>query len=257
MTGPSEDGGPEVQDDREATPPPLTKEQIEGHLSALRSIIKDHNRNNKTDLIHLDFDEEDTAVKDIRIVKGKKVVDDDLKKPFKETLKTPLTRRIIEFAANSGEWPMPVWCRMFQQTLDGPARGWFKRLQANSINEWANLREAFATRYSVIRECFKEPHEITKIVRRANESLTSFKERGTVETGFIMGVPEVKKILSFMDSLKCPELVKRFSDKAPTTMNEMMKRLDDFVCSKRAFAQTELPKGEIGEQHRKSYFPSA
>ncbi|GKD71950.1 hypothetical protein Tco_1326040 [Tanacetum coccineum] len=78
--------------------------------------------------------------------------DDDLKKPYKEVLKSPFTRRIIEFsapshrmptnlkiydgstdpddhinrfvgAANQREWEMPVWCRIFQQTLDGPARG--------------------------------------------------------------------------------------------------------------------------------------
>ncbi|GKF63306.1 hypothetical protein Tco_0186754, partial [Tanacetum coccineum] len=41
----------------------------------------------------------------------------------------------------------------------------------------AKLREAFAARYSVRRACFKEPHEITKIVRKANESLRAFKER--------------------------------------------------------------------------------
>ncbi|GJT50423.1 reverse transcriptase domain-containing protein [Tanacetum coccineum] len=144
-------------------------------------------------------------------------------------------------AANSSEWPMPVWCRMFQQTLDGPARGWFKRLPANSIGEWAYLREAFTTRYSVRKACFKEPHEITKIIRRANKSLSLFKERWTVETGFIMGVSEIMKISSFMDSLKCPELAKLFSDKAPTTVNGMMKRLVDFVRSEKAFAQTELP----------------
>ncbi|GJV39447.1 hypothetical protein Tco_1417887 [Tanacetum coccineum] len=160
-----------------------TKAYIEGHLSALKSLIKDHNKRNTTNPIRLNFEVEDTEVRDNRIVKGKAVVDDDLKKPFKEALKTPLIRRIIEFAgskykmpaniklydgnadpedhmsqfasaANSGEWPMPVWCGMFQQTLDGSARGWFGRLPANSINEW-ELREAFATRYSVQRACFK------------------------------------------------------------------------------------------------------
>nr|GEX42946.1 hypothetical protein [Tanacetum cinerariifolium] len=106
IAGPSEGEGPKVQDDREATQPPLTKEQIEGHLSAFRSIIKDHNRKNKTYPIRLDFDEEDTAVKDTRIVKGKEVVDDDLRKPFKEALKTHLTRRIIEFVGP--EYKMPT-----------------------------------------------------------------------------------------------------------------------------------------------------
>nr|GEV18507.1 hypothetical protein [Tanacetum cinerariifolium] len=95
--------------------------------------------------------------------------DVDLRKSFKEALRTPLTRRIIEFAGpeyrmptniklydestdledhliqfasaeSSGEWLTPMWCRMFQQTLDG----------------------------SEI-----DPHEITKIARNPNESLTA------------------------------------------------------------------------------------
>nr|GEW60514.1 reverse transcriptase domain-containing protein [Tanacetum cinerariifolium] len=123
-------------------------------------------------------------------------------------------------AANSIEWSMPVWCRMFQQTLDGSARGWFQHLPHDSINEWAELREAFAARFSVRRACFKEPHEITKITRKANESLIAFKEKWTVET-----------------------------DKVPATVNGMMERLDDFVRSKESYP--ELPKGEIGESHRK------
>ncbi|GJY15173.1 hypothetical protein Tco_0385595 [Tanacetum coccineum] len=65
------------------------------------------------------------------------------------------------------------------------------------------------------RACYKEPHEITKIVRRANETLPAFKERWTVETGLIMGVSEVMKISSFMDSVKSPELAKRFSSNIP------------------------------------------
>ncbi|GKA09855.1 hypothetical protein Tco_0689288, partial [Tanacetum coccineum] len=103
--------------------------------------------------------------------------------------------------------------------------------------------------------CFKEPHEITKIIRKANESLTAFKERWTVETGFIIGVPEVMKISSFMDSVKSPELAKRFSDKVPTMVNEMMERLDDFIRSEAAYANTELPKGEAMETHRRTSLP--
>ncbi|GKA20723.1 reverse transcriptase domain-containing protein [Tanacetum coccineum] len=116
-------------------------------------------------------------------------------------------------AANSREWPMPVWCSMFQQTLDGSARGWFENLSQGSIDGWAELRQQFTTRFSTRRACFKDPTEITKIVRKANETLATFKERWIVETGFITGVPEVMKISSFMDAHKCPELAKRYSDK--------------------------------------------
>ncbi|GJW85697.1 reverse transcriptase domain-containing protein [Tanacetum coccineum] len=284
MTSPTRGGDPEGQDDREGTPP-LTKEQIEGHISAMKSIIKEHNKRNKANPIRLNFEMEDQDPKEDRIVKGREVDDDDLSKPFKETLKTPFTRRIIEFsgpeysmptnialydgstdpadhlnrfvgAANSGEWPMPVWCRMFQQTLDGSARGWFESLPPNSIDEWWRLREAFTTRYSTRKACYKEPHEITKIVRKANETLTAFKERWTVETGFIMGVPEVMKISSFMDSVKSPELAKRFASSVPKTVDEMMKRLDEFVRAEEAYALAELPLGESRDIHRRLSFPA-
>nr|GEU32679.1 hypothetical protein [Tanacetum cinerariifolium] len=172
--------------------------------------------------------------------------DTDLKKPLKEAVKTSLTWRIIEFtglefkmptniklydgttdpkdhlsrfssATNSGEWPIPVWCRMFQETLDGSARGW----------------------------------------RRANETLVAFKERWIVKTGFITSVSKVIKISSFMDDYKCPELAKRFYDKVPKTIDEMMMRLDDFVRSEEAFASTELPKGETSEVSRKPMGPTS
>nr|GEU35206.1 gypsy retrotransposon integrase-like protein 1 [Tanacetum cinerariifolium] len=189
------------------------------------SLLKEHNGRGNVSPIHLSFDDVKDQTRVWTVVTGKEIGDADLKRPFKEAVKTPLTRRIIEFAglefkmpaniklydgttdpkdhlsrfssaANSGKWPMPVWCH---QT------------------------------------------EITKIVRKANETLVDFKERW-VETGFITGVLEVMKISSFMDAHKCPELAKRYSDKVPKTVDEIMTRLDDFVRSKEAFVNTKLPK---------------
>ncbi|GJW76139.1 hypothetical protein Tco_0137821 [Tanacetum coccineum] len=195
-------------------------------------------------------------------------------------VKTPLTRRIIEFAdpefkmssnvklydgtmdpedhlsrfssaAILGEWPMPVWCRMFQHILNGSARGWFEHLPVGSIDGWATLIKQFITRFLIRRACFKDQTEITKIARKANETLVAFKKRWIVETGFIVGVPEVMKISSFMDTHKCPELAKRYSDKVPKTVDEMMVRLDDFVRSEEVVANIELPKGEVPEALKK------
>nr|GEU37698.1 reverse transcriptase domain-containing protein [Tanacetum cinerariifolium] len=234
-----------------ATSPPDTKLRLAQRLQFLsvKNSIPLQQLRNKGDPIRLDFKLEDTEVQDHGIAKGKEVMDEDLRKPFKEAQRTQLTRRIIEFAgpeykmptniklydgttnpedhmsrfasaANLGEWPMPERCRMFQQILDESARGWFEQLPHDSINEWAYLNEAFIARW-------------------------------TVETGFIMGVPEVMKISSFMDSVKSHELAKRFSNKVPTTVNEVMERLDDFVRSEEACINTELPKGKVSETHRK------
>nr|GEV94406.1 reverse transcriptase domain-containing protein [Tanacetum cinerariifolium] len=106
---------------------------------------------------------------------------------------------------------MPVWCRMFQQTLDGPAKGWFEQMPNRCIDGWADLREKFTKRFALGRKCSKDPTKISKIDRKANETLLNFKERWTEEMGYIQRVP---------------------------------KRVDDFVKSEEAYKSTELPKGE-------------
>nr|GEX68512.1 hypothetical protein [Tanacetum cinerariifolium] len=118
---------------------------------------------------------------------------------------SPFCSRIIKFA--SLEYKMPTNVKLYDGTIDLEDHLSRFASAANSeewhmpvcIDEWSELREAFAGRYSVRMECFEEPHDIMKIVRKENEPLTAFKERWTVETGFIMGVSEIMKIVSFMD----------------------------------------------------------
>ncbi|GJW99701.1 hypothetical protein Tco_0183615 [Tanacetum coccineum] len=187
-----------------ATTPSVTREQIEGYLSALKSLVKEHNSRGNVSPICLNFDDLEDWMEVRAVVTGKEVGDADLRKPFKEAVKTPLT-----------------------------ARGWFENLPTGSINGWTELKQQFSTRYSTRRACFKDPTKITRITRKANETLVTFKERWIVETGFIVGLSELMKISSFMDAHKCPELAKRYSDRE-------------------AFANTELPRGEVLEASKKS-----
>ncbi|GJW01094.1 reverse transcriptase domain-containing protein [Tanacetum coccineum] len=61
---------------------------------------------------------------------------------------------------------------------------------------------------------------------------------------------------TFMDSVKSPELAKRFASSVPKTVDEMMKRLDEFVRAEEAYALTELPPGESRDIHRRLSFPA-
>ncbi|GJZ92447.1 hypothetical protein Tco_0664512 [Tanacetum coccineum] len=192
----------------------FAREQIEGHISALRSLLKEHNGRGNVSPIRLSFDDGEDRTRVRTVVTGKEVGDADLKRPFKEA-----------------------------------------NLSGRGIDGWVELRQRFTTRFSTRRACFKDPTKITKSVRKANETLVAFKERWIVETGFITGVTKVMKISLFMDAHKCLELAKRYSDKVPKTVDEIMNRLDDFVRSEEAFASTELPKGEASETPRKSTGP--
>ncbi|GKC54447.1 reverse transcriptase domain-containing protein [Tanacetum coccineum] len=146
---------------------------------------------------------------------------------------------------NQGEWPMPVWCRMFQQTLDGKARAWFDKLPSGSIDNWGSLQEKFLIRFGMLKACDKDPTKISKITRKANDTLPHFKERWVSESNVIPNVPELMQISSFKSSHKCLELAKRFSDSIPKTVDEMLKRLDDYLRSEEAYRITELPRGEF------------
>ncbi|GKB24034.1 reverse transcriptase domain-containing protein, partial [Tanacetum coccineum] len=178
--------------------PPSLQDQILNHISSLETLIKQHNEKAGTLItpIRLTFGEEVEGNKGKDKGKGlREEVDEDLKKPYKEVLKSPFTRRIIEISApshqmptnmkiydgptylddhithfvgatNQGEWEMPVWCRMFQQTLDEPARGWFDRMPKGCIDSWADLCEKFALR----RKYSKDPTEVSKIIQRAKDA---------------------------------------------------------------------------------------
>nr|GEY02887.1 reverse transcriptase domain-containing protein [Tanacetum cinerariifolium] len=253
--------------------PPDLQDQILSHISYLKALVQKHNESPTGLLkpIQLSFDNEGGPEKE------HDEEFEDLRKPYKEVLKSLFSRRIIEFsapkhrtptnlkiydgstypddhitrfvgAANQGEWEMPIWCRMFQQTLDRPARGWFDRLPNGCIDNCTDLHEAFVERFALRRKCCKDPTEVAKIVRRANETLPNFKECWTEEMSYIPNVPIIMQISAFMSNSKCPELARRFSDQVPQTLAEMMRMVDDFLKSEEVFKNTELPKREHSER---------
>ncbi|GJS74147.1 hypothetical protein Tco_0706988 [Tanacetum coccineum] len=94
----------------------------------------------------------------------------------------------------------------------------------------------------------KDLKKISKIIWKANESLPNLKERWVSESNVIPNVPKLMQISSFMSLHKCPELSKRFSDNIPKTVDEMLKRVDDYVRLEEAFHDKELRKGEFQQK---------
>ncbi|GJS21060.1 reverse transcriptase domain-containing protein, partial [Tanacetum coccineum] len=242
---------------------------IEGHLSALKELLKEPSNRDLIKPLLLNFNDQDEDVDDeVEEVfkrnkekavmtnpkdKGKVVAMDDLSKPFKEVLKCPFTKRIIEFSAPGHR--LPTNAKVYDGTGDPKyhitrftARAWFDKLPPGSIDNWGDLREKFLNRFRMLKACGKDPTEISKIIRKANETFPNFKERWVSESNAIPSVPKLMQISSFMSSHKCPELSKRFSDSIPKTVDEILKRVDDYVRSEEAFRDTELPRGEFQQR---------
>nr|GFA17122.1 hypothetical protein [Tanacetum cinerariifolium] len=83
------------------------------------------------------------------------------------------------------------------------------------------------------------------------EALT-FREMWVSESNAIPSVPKLMQILSFMSSHKCLEFSKYFFDGIPKTVDEMLKRVDDYVKSEAAFRETKLPRGNPNERRSDS-----
>ncbi|GJR78537.1 hypothetical protein Tco_0149322 [Tanacetum coccineum] len=64
---------------------------------------------------------------------------------------------IFSAAAEQEEWPMPVWCKMFCQTLGGAARNWFDDLDPKSMNSFEELSQKFVEEFSQQKDTPKTP----------------------------------------------------------------------------------------------------
>ncbi|GJZ07612.1 reverse transcriptase domain-containing protein [Tanacetum coccineum] len=98
---------------------------------------------------------------------------EDLNSPYKRPKPTPFTQRISRFkyhrkaklpwniriyegnkdpedhlgifsaATEKKEWSMPIWCKMFHQTLGGAAQNWFDDLDPKSVDSFEKLSQKF------------------------------------------------------------------------------------------------------------------
>ncbi|GKC02143.1 hypothetical protein Tco_0993753, partial [Tanacetum coccineum] len=133
-----------------------TKSIIEGHVSALKELLNDPSNRDLIKPMLLDFDDiQDFNDEEIEVnKKGKaKAGGEDLRTQFKEVLKCPFTRRIVEFSSPGHR--MPANASIYDRTGDP---------------------EEHVGRFGMLKACDKDPMEILKIVRRAKETLPKFKE---------------------------------------------------------------------------------
>ncbi|GJW99196.1 reverse transcriptase domain-containing protein, partial [Tanacetum coccineum] len=100
---------------------------------------------------------------------------------------------IFSSAAEQEEWPMPVWCKMFRQTLSGSTRNWFDSLDPKSVDGYEELSNKFLEEFSQQKRYDKDPTEIHGIERKPNEGLQVFMDSFKAESAHIKGVPPLMR----------------------------------------------------------------
>ncbi|GJU40270.1 reverse transcriptase domain-containing protein [Tanacetum coccineum] len=130
--------------------------------------------------------------------------------------------KIFQAATKTERWVMPTWCHMFNSTLTENARVWFDDLPPESIDSYKYLREAFLKNYLQQKKCIRDPIVLYNIKQRDGESTEGFIQRYKSESGSVKGAPECMRISGFVYGITNPELIKRFHEKIPKTVDEMM-----------------------------------
>ncbi|GJZ76243.1 reverse transcriptase domain-containing protein [Tanacetum coccineum] len=66
---------------------------------------------------------------------------------------------IFSAAAEQEEWLMPIWCKMFRQTLGGAAQNWFDDLDPKSVDSFEELSQKFLEEFSQQKDMLKTPQK--------------------------------------------------------------------------------------------------
>ncbi|GKC98015.1 reverse transcriptase domain-containing protein [Tanacetum coccineum] len=158
--------------------------------------------------------------------------------------------KIFQAAAKTERWAMPTWCHMFNSTLTGNARVWFDDLPPESINSYDDLREAFLKNYLQQKKCIRDPIVLHNIKQRDGESTEDFIQRYKSESGNVKGAPECMRISGFVHGITNPELIKRFHEKIPKTVDEMMQVATSFLQGQEAASNQERKKAPPAWKHQ-------
>ncbi|GJV27727.1 reverse transcriptase domain-containing protein [Tanacetum coccineum] len=119
-----------------------------------------------------------------------------------------------------------------------------------SIDSYNDLREAFLKNYLQQKKCIRDPIVLHNIKQRDGESTEDFIQRYKSESGNVKGAPECMRISGFVHGITNPELIKRFHEKIPKIVDEMMQVATSFLQGQEAASNQERKKVPPAWRHQ-------
>ncbi|GJY27237.1 reverse transcriptase domain-containing protein [Tanacetum coccineum] len=175
--------------------------------------------------------------------KKSSVEDDDLSQPWVCAETDPFTSRIRHF--DFPKTRMPSYVKTYNGSEDPEDHlKSFRQQQKRreSIDSYNDLREAFLKNYLQQKKCIRDPIVLHNIKQRDGESTEDFIQRYKSESGNVKGAPECMRISGFVHGITNPELIKRFHEKIPKTVDEMMQVATSFLQGQEAASNQERKK---------------
>ncbi|GJY12137.1 hypothetical protein Tco_0381446 [Tanacetum coccineum] len=118
------------------------------------------------------------------------------------------------------------------------------------MESYNDLREAFLKNYLQQKKCIRDPIVLHNIKQRDGESTEDFTQRYKSESGNVKGAPECMRISGFVHGITNPELIKRFHEKIPKTVDEIMQVATSFLQGQEAASNQERKKVPQAWRHQ-------
>ncbi|XP_021595168.1 uncharacterized protein LOC110602049 [Manihot esculenta] len=122
-----------------------------------------------------------------------------------------------------------LMCKVFPTTLTRPARAWFNSLEAGSIKSFGDLANIFISWFiaGVLDE--RKTSYLETVRQRKNEFLREYVARFNMEALQIQKLDESQAVEAMQKGNTSPEFFRSLCRKPPTTLAELMKRVEKYI----------------------------
>ena len=108
------------------------------------------------------------------------------------------------------------YCRLFVESLQGPALGWFTGLEPDSINNFHDLTSAFLKQYIMFTRQGATLSDLWNLSQGANQSLRDFMEKFKAVASKVH-IPDSIAVDALMNTLYFKSLFREDLYRNPTT----------------------------------------
>jgi len=121
------------------------------------------------------------------------------------------------------------YCRLFVESLQGPALGWFTGLERDSINDFHDLTSAFLKQYIMFTRQGATLSDLWNLSQGANQSLRDFMEKFKAVASKVH-IPDSIAVDALMNTLYFKSLFREDLYRNPTkSFRDAIARSDNFI----------------------------
>ncbi|XP_021623844.1 uncharacterized protein LOC110623225 [Manihot esculenta] len=134
--------------------------------------------------------------------------------------------------------------KVFLTTLTGPARAWFNILESGRIRNFIDLTNVFISRFIAGVPVERKMSYLETVQQRWNESLREYVAKFNSKALHIPELDERRVVEVMQKGTTSLEFFGSLCTKPPTTLSELMKRVEKYIRQDDAFTTSQFARDD-------------